>query len=175
MIVTVVEYNPTWPDMFEKESQKLLKILGDNLNHIHHIGSTSVPGLMAKPVIDIMLDVSSLDLLDQKNSEIETLGYEAMGEYGIPGRRYFRKGGDNRTHHIHAFQAGDPNLMRHLAFRDYLVAHPEVARQYGQLKFDIAKACENNIDNYWEQKDPFIKHHEPIAVKWYKAQKENSL
>ncbi len=175
MIVTVVEYNSAWPDMFEMESQKIQSILGDILNHIHHIGSTSVPNLMAKPVIDIMLDVTSLDLLDQLTRKIENLGYEAMGEYGIPGRRYFRKGGDNRTHHIHAFQAGDPNLVRHLAFRDYLIAHPEVAKQYGQLKFDIAKACENNIDNYWERKAPFIKHHEPIAVDWYKEQMDHSL
>lgn len=175
MKVTIVEYNPDWLDKFEKESKKLQSILGNNLNHIHHIGSTSVPGLMAKPVIDIMLDVSSLEFLDTITSQMETIGYEVMGEYGIPGRRYFRKGGDNRTHHIHAFKTGDPNLVRHLAFRDYLIAHPKVAEQYGQLKFNIANTGDNNIDNYCDLKDPFIQHHEPIAINWYKAQKENSL
>lgn len=88
MLSTVIEYNPTWPNEFESESKKLQYILGDIANKIYHIGSTVVPGLMAKPIIDIMLDVTNLEGLDTKTEALEALGYEAMGEFGISGRRY---------------------------------------------------------------------------------------
>ncbi|MEL6143497.1 MAG: GrpB family protein, partial [Bacteroidota bacterium] len=110
MIVKVVHYNPNWPNEFDKEAAKLVLTLGDIVQNLHHIGSTAVPGLMAKPIIDMMPEVSSLELLDAKSEQMESLGYEVMGELGIPGRRYFRKGGDNRTHQIHAFLSGDPNV-----------------------------------------------------------------
>jgi GrpB-like predicted nucleotidyltransferase (UPF0157 family) len=170
MIVKVVPYDPAWVQAFEKEAAILQDLLGPVLNAVHHIGSTSVPGLMAKPIIDIMLDVTDLGMLDAKNKEFEALGYEVMGEMGIPGRRYFRKGGDHRTHQIHAFQAGDSNLERHLAFRDYLIAHEEVARAYGALKYEIAQRAENDIETYWQAKDPFIKQHEALALAWYQNQ-----
>ena len=167
MKVIVVPYNSEWPKLFQNEAIKIQKALGNIINEIHHIGSTSVPDLMAKPIIDIMLDVTSLDLLDDSSHRLENLGYESMGEMGIPGRRYFRKGGYYRSHQIHAFQSGDPNLDRHLAFRDYLTAHKNIANEYGQLKFNIAKECSDDIDKYWKTKDPFIKHHEALALDWY--------
>jgi len=138
----------------------------DNLNHIYHIGSTAVPDLMAKPIIDIMLDVKNLSHLDEQTYLLENIGYEAKGELGIPGRRYFRKGGDNRTHQIHAFQSGDSNLIRHLAFRDYLIAHKEIAEEYGKLKFEIAQRCNNDIELYCDEKDAFVQKHEKRALKW---------
>ena len=168
MTVTVVEYNPNWVNEFLIESSKLKDVLGDIVNNIHHIGSTAVPGLMAKPIIDIMPEVTDLGLLDAKSNEMEKLGYEVMGAFGIPGRRYFRKGGDHRTHQIHAFKSGDPNLIRHLAFRDYLIAHEQIAKEYGELKFSIARSINNDIERYSDEKDPFIKHHEMKALKWYK-------
>lgn len=169
MIVTVVPYNPDWPQAFAREADLVRPILSDTLVHIHHIGSTSVPGLMAKPIIDMMLEVSDLALLVGHNLQMETLGYEVMGECGIPGRRYFRKGGDHRTHQIHAFQSGDTNLVRHLAFRDYLRAHPAVADAYGALKYEIAQRADNDIETYWQAKDPFIKLHEAKALAWYQS------
>lgn len=168
MQINVVEYNPKWPSHFEQESLKLQNLLGDLANNIHHIGSTAVSGLMAKPIIDILLDVSQLEGLDNKTNEFEKLGYEVMGEFGIAGRRYFRKGGDNRTHQIHAFLLGDPNLIRHLAFRDYLIAHKTIAKEYGELKYKIAQSNADDIEKYCDQKDPFIKHHESIALEWYR-------
>ena len=166
MLIVVVDHDPQWANEFEKESEKLQQILGDILNNIHHIGSTAVPGLMAKPIIDILLDVKDLGQLDAKSESFEELEYEVMGEYGIPGRRYFRKGGNNRTHHIHAFQKGDPNLIRHLAFRDYMIEHKNIAKEYGELKFNIAQRCKDNIVNYSDEKDAFVKYHEAKALKW---------
>lgn len=173
MKVIVVEYNPEWIKKFEIESELIQNQIGSVVNQIHHIGSTSVPGLMAKPVIDILLDVKSLDGLDKQASKLEQLGYEAMGEYGIPGRRYFRKGGYDRTHHIHAFKSGDANLVRHIAFRDYLRDNKEVATEYGKLKFSIVANCQDNIEHYSVQKDPFIKHHEALAIEWFANKYQN--
>jgi GrpB-like predicted nucleotidyltransferase (UPF0157 family) len=135
-----------------------------NLCLIHHIGSTAVPGLAAKPIIDILMEVTALEELDALNQRMESIGYTPKGEFGIPGRRYFQKGGDDRTHHLHAFARGDFNLARHLAFRDYLRGHPEVAREYGELKRAVAKTCENDIGRYCDGKDAFVKDIESIAI-----------
>lgn len=167
MQIIVVPYDSHWPEAFNYEAKQIKMILKEVPFNIHHIGSTSVPGLMAKPIIDMLLDVADLNSLDAYDYEFEKLGYEAMGENGISGRRYFRKGGDQRTHQLHAFQSGNPHLARHLAFRDYLIAHKEVAEEYGKLKFSIAQSCDNDIEKYCDRKDPFIKYHEAKALKWY--------
>ncbi len=107
MKVQVVDYNENWIIHFEQEAKKLKDIFGDELIDIHHKGSTSVPELQAKPIIDIMPVVRRIELVDAYNSRMEFLGYECMGELGISGRRYFRKRGDNRTHQIHIFEPDD--------------------------------------------------------------------
>ena len=94
--IEVVDYRPEWETMFKEESKKIKKILGKNCVGVYHIGSTSVKGLPAKPIIDIMPVVKDISLVDAHNSEFEALGYECRGEFGIPGRRFFAKGGDNR-------------------------------------------------------------------------------
>lgn len=99
---------------------------------------------------------------------MESLGYEVMGEYGIPGRRYFRK--DNRegtrTHHIHAFEAGSAEVERHLAFRDYMIAHPGDAQRYSELKRRLAEKHPQSIDGYMDGKDGFIKEMDRRAAQW---------
>src|SRR5579875_4114236 len=130
MKVEVVPHNSEWAQKFQHEADELNKIFGQNLIEIHHIGSTSVPGLPAKPIIDIMPVVRRIEQVDVCNAQMEAFGYECMGEFGIPGRRYFRKGGDNRTHQVHVFEYGDANVVRHLAFREYLKVHPEDAQTY---------------------------------------------
>lgn len=167
MPIIIAPYDPAWPEKFEKEANMLRDLLGDLAVQIHHIGSTAVPGLAAKPIIDILLEVSNLDALDDHSDGFLTLGYEPKGAFGIPGRRYFRKGADRRTHHIHAFRTGDPNLDRHLSFRDYLIAHPEVATAYGDIKKEAARRANNHIEAYGSVKGPFIKKHEQIALQWY--------
>lgn len=105
--VIVSEYDPAWPDMYQQEKEQIVRILGENCLAVYHIGSTSVPGLAAKPVIDIMAAVRSLEKVEESADRFSGIGYESCGEFGIPGRRYLRKGGDERTHQIHIFQGED--------------------------------------------------------------------
>lgn len=168
MHIRVVDYNLNWRKMYNEEEKLIRDILKIELIRSFHIGSTSVPNLKAKPIIDIMLVVNDIDKLDNYSSQFENLGYEAMGEFGIKGRRYFRKGGDNRTHQIHAFQYDNiQNIERHLAFRDYLCKKPEICIEYGELKSKLANKYPNDIDGYCDGKDDFVKRIEKDALKWY--------
>lgn len=168
MIVKIVAYDFTWPAQFQAEAKVIKKAMGDNFVDIHHIGSTSVPGLAAKPIIDIILVVKSLQILDENNAGMTEIGYVPKGEYGIPGRRYYQKGGDHRTHQVHAFIENDNNIIRHIAFRDYLINNFNVCLEYAELKKKIAAECNNNIDKYCDGKDRFVKYHESIAMTLYK-------
>lgn len=102
--ITVVNYDPEWPSKYVRERDYITEILKENCISIYHIGSTSVPGLAAKPIIDIMAVVRSLEELDMVAEKFSEIGYEYLGEFGITGRRYLRKGGDERTHQIHIFK-----------------------------------------------------------------------
>lgn len=165
MNIEVASYDPRWPLLFAAERDLLVAALPHLSFHVHHIGSTSVPKLAAKPIIDLLLEVDSLEKLDCAGPSLVELGYEVMGEFGIPRRRYFRKGLERRTHQLHAFQAGDSHVLRHLAFRDYLRAHPDVAAQYAALKMSLANSC-SSMDDYCDGKDPFIQQHEALALRW---------
>ena len=103
--------------------------------------------------------------LDAINGEIERVGYEVKGEFGILGRRYFQKGGDERTHQVHAFTYNDENVFRHIAFRDYLCLNSIVTEEYSALKKRVANQCNHDIVKYCDGKDAFVKHHEKIALK----------
>lgn len=168
MNVIVTNYNGNWNRMFEDEAKKIKAIFGDELNDIHHIGSTSVPGLQAKPIIDMMPVVKDITRIDSFNEQMKELGYECMGEFGMEGRRYFRKGGDHRTHHVHAFQMDNiEDIQRHLAVRDFLRTHPEVASQYGSLKERLARQYPDDIEAYMDGKDSFVKNLEKKALDWH--------
>jgi GrpB-like predicted nucleotidyltransferase (UPF0157 family) len=166
--VVVVPYDAEWPRRFAAEAERLRQVFGPELVAVHHIGSTAVPGLAAKPIIDIMPVVRRLEAADERAPAMRALGYEAMGEFGIAGRRYFRKGGDRRTHHVHVFRVGDPNVARHLAFRDYLRAHPEVAAAYGALKRELAARHPEDIEAYMDGKDAFVRRTEAAALRWWR-------
>ena len=166
MIVEVLPYHPHWTQKYVKEKELLKISLGNIIHKIHHIGSTSVKGLASKPIIDIIIEVRDLDDLDKSKEKFENLAYEVMGEFGIAGRRYFRKGTNIRTHQIHAFETNDAHIFRHLVFRDYLIAHPKILEEYGQLKLVLAKTCNNDIGLYCAGKDSFIKFHEQQALAW---------
>lgn len=168
MNIMVSEYDEKWPEMFLDESIWIATILGDNLLQVFHIGSTSVSGLKAKPIIDIMPVVRNIEQIDKCTEKFEALGYEVMGEFGMPGRRYMRKGGDNRTHQIHAFDyTGTSDITRHLAFRDYLRSHPGVCTAYAELKSKLALLYPTDIDAYSDGKDDFVKQAERDALQWY--------
>ncbi|WP_312109841.1 GrpB family protein [Brevibacillus reuszeri] len=120
------EYYKKWKPMFREEAQKISNIFADEMLSIHHIGSTSVSGLSGQSIMDIMLVVKEIALIDSYNEQMAGLEYECMGEFGIRGRRYYRKGKDLRTHRVHVFQEGNrENIDRHLAVRNYLRAHFE--------------------------------------------------
>ena len=169
-LIEVVDYDSSWPAKFSQERQKIVNLLGTHVIYIEHIGSTAVKGLAAKPVIDILIEINEVTLLDQFNSAFETLGYKVKGENGIKGRRYFQKGGNLRSHQIHAFKTGDEHLLRHKAFRDYLIHHPAIAYQYGEVKKSAAQQCQHNSAKYMALKNDFILYHEPLALIWYKEQ-----
>lgn len=166
--VEVVPHDPRWRDSFQAESRGIAAALGDNVVAIHHIGSTAIPGIHAKPVVDLLVEVRDLAGLAARGPAMEALGYEVMGEYGIPGRRYFRKANPEgtRTHHVHAFEAGSGEVVRHLAFRDYMIAHPADAQKYSELKRKLAAEHPRNIDGYMDGKDPFIREMDRRAAEW---------
>jgi GrpB-like predicted nucleotidyltransferase (UPF0157 family) len=170
--VEVVPHNPQWRDAFAAEAKHVAAALGENVVAIHHIGSTAIPNIYAKPVIDLLVEVRDITEVDGQRAAMESLGYEVLGEYGIPGRRYFRK--DNqagvRTHHIHAFAAGSAEVVRHLAFRDYMIAHPGEAQRYSELKRKLAAEHPQSMDGYMDGKDDFIKAIDRRAAQWRTAQ-----
>jgi GrpB-like predicted nucleotidyltransferase (UPF0157 family) len=166
--VEVVPHDPKWREAFEVESRFVADALGENVVDVHHIGSTAIPSICAKPIIDLLVEVKDIIRVDGQNSAMKSLGYEVMGEFGIPGRRFFRK--DNResvrTHHIHAFEVASVQVKRHLAFRDYMLAHPEDALKYSELKSALARKYPQNIDKYMDGKDGFIKEMDKKAAQW---------
>ena len=163
-------HSPDWAVEFRDEAARLEAALGDDLVAVHHVGSTAIPGIKAKPIIDILLEVREVEGLDGRGSEMAALGYEARGEFGIPGRRFFVKHTEGRrTHHIHAFTTGNPELERHLAFRDFMISHPQEAEAYGRLKEGLAKRFPTDIEAYMGGKDAFIKEMEKRTLAWRSA------
>jgi GrpB-like predicted nucleotidyltransferase (UPF0157 family) len=156
--VEVVDYNPAWSKRFLEEAAQIRQVLGRELVAIYHMGSTSVPGIKAKPIIDILVEVQDIEKLDGLNDHLVRLGYEAKGEFGIIGRRFFIKNdGAVRTHHLHVFQSGHSEISRVLTFRDYLCSHPEEAQAYGQLKEALAQQYPSDRESYTEGKTDFIR------------------
>ena len=169
----MVPYDRCWPELFRREAEAVGRILGSNRKEIHHIGSTAVTGLAAKPVIDMMPVVWELEAAEACYAQFEAIGYEGMGELGIPGRRYFRKGGDDRIHQIHIFCAdSQKDIDRHLAVRDYLRANDKQAAAYGALKLQLARQFPEDLEGYCEGKDAFVKQLEQRALAWVEEQKK---
>lgn len=162
----VENYKEKWSGLYKKEKAHLSHIFKDILVDIYHIGSTALPDIKAKPVIDIMVVVQDIKEVDKHNQKMSDLGYEPKGEFGIKDRRFFQKGGNNRTHHVHVFQKGDKEVKRHLNFRDYMCTHPSQARQYSCLKEALAARYPNDIDKYIEGKNDFIKEIDRKAAIW---------
>nr|WGD96749.1 GrpB family protein [Bacillus safensis] len=129
--------------------------------------------MAAKPIIDILLEVKHISSLDECNHLFRQLGYEPLGENGLKGRRFFRKGGLNRTHHVHAYEAGHDDVKRHLVFRDYLKASPDRAKAYADKKRQLAKAYPEDMASYMKGKDGLIKEIEQEAYNWSEQFKTN--
>ncbi len=166
--VEVIPHDPNWLDLFETESKQIAIALGENAIAIHHIGSTSIETIYAKPIIDILVEVKSIDRVDDQNSSMQLLGYHCMGEFGIEKRRFFLRDNQNgiRTHHIHAFEVGSAQIARHLAFRDYLNIHIEDALIYSLLKRSLAKKHPYDIQGYMDGKHELIQEIDRKAAEW---------
>lgn len=173
MRVHVEPHNPRWAEDFAVEAERIRRALGPIVAVVHHIGSTAIPGIYAKPIIDFLIEVRDINAVDSRHGEMAALGYEALGEFGLEGRRYFRKDDDagNRTHHVHTYGIDSPQLARHLAFRDFLRAHPDWAGQYSELKRRLVEQHPDSIESYMDGKDPFIKRVEQLALEWQRKQR----
>ncbi|GEN83140.1 hypothetical protein SLU01_14520 [Sporosarcina luteola] len=166
--VEVIPFSERWSVAFDEEAAILKEIFGTEIIEIHHIGSTSIQGLSAKPIIDIMPVMKDITQVNQYDGKMAAIGYEAKGENGIARRRYFQKGGDERTHHIHIYENGSPEIDRHLAFRDFLRKHPEKAKAYGDLKEKLAQKFPYDIDSYINGKAELAVQIEREAMEWAK-------
>jgi len=169
--VALVGYDSRWPQLAAEYSQAL-RALGPVVVNVHHIGSTSVPGLAAKPIIDLMVLVDDLGKLDQIREDVEGLGYQWHGELGISGRRYCTlstEAGERKVQ-LHCFSADSPHVRRHLSFRDYLRAHPEVARPYEIEKYRARGLHPQDSHAYGDEKDTWIRKKEAEALRWFYAQ-----
>jgi len=173
---TFVKYSPEWPFEFEREAARLRGIFGEEIVVIHHIGSTSVPGMDAKPIIDLLPLVNDISRIDGYTNRMTAEGYKVYGEYGLPGRRYFTRDSDEyRTHNIHMYAAGDPAVPRHIAFCSYLRAHPDACLEYITVKRAAYAQHPTDIEAYNDAKDAWIKRTEKVALDWYRAQPESKV
>ncbi|MBI9046581.1 MAG: GrpB family protein [Anaerolineaceae bacterium] len=169
-IVELLPSDSLWIKAYSIEAENLKNFFGNELLEIHHIGSTAIPGILAKPIIDIMPVVKDIDIIDSLNIQMEAVGYFAKGEYGIPGRRYFFKGGLNhRTHHVHVFPIRHLEIERHLNFRDYLREHPSDAKAYSDLKEKLAIDFRKSPEKYSEGKTALIRELDEKAKIWKAA------
>ena len=156
--VVIAAYDPAWPQVFAGEAQAIRQALGETLVEIEHVGSTAIPGLAAKPVIDIAVSVTSLAEAEAKIPALEALGYDCRGENGIPGRLFFRKGlaEFRRTHHLHLVEAGHEQWESMLAFRNHLRVHPGSVQRYEALKRALAERVRDNRAAYTKGKSRFV-------------------
>lgn len=160
--IAVVPYDPRWTAAFEQERAAILHVLEGTDVRVEHMGSTAVPGLAAKPILDLMLVVPDAPAAVRTITPLLTLGYECRGEYGIAGRIYYSKG-NPRTHHLHEYWGGNPEIERHLLFRDYLREHVEARDAYSELKRGLAEKYRNDREGYTEAKTEFVRDIEQRA------------
>lgn len=169
--IDLVPHDPAWAEIAARESQRLRDALGATLVEVHHIGSTAIPGIRAKPIVDLIPVVRSLDEVDGKQSNVEALGYEWRGELNIAGRRYCilpdlasTRGG--RIAQLHIFAAGSERIPRHVAFRDYLRAHPEDAAAYEAEKLRARALHPGDVNAYNTEKTAWILACEERVAAW---------
>ncbi|MDP3737847.1 MAG: GrpB family protein [Hyphomonadaceae bacterium] len=166
----LVPHDPAWASQASIESARLAAAIGDTLIGIEHVGSTSIPGIVAKPTIDLMPVVRDLATLDTRQPQVEALGYLWRGEWGFAGRRYcVRDKNGKRLFHVHCYETGHPEIARTLAFRDYLRSHPEEARAYEAAKRTAAAAHPDDMLAYNAHKGTWMKGAIERALAWAAA------
>ena len=171
--IEVVDYQEEWALRYESEAELLRSVFGKALVAIHHIGSTSVVGMRAKPVVDILIKIRPKTNIEHFYPQMEKLGYDCRGECldaiipGTPGRYYFSKNKDGeRYSHVHVCHVGHFQIAELLALRDYLREHPNEADKYGELKRHLARQFPYNNIEYWRGKNEFIRQLVEKAMNW---------
>lgn len=160
--IFIVEYDKNWPRLAIEEIKKIYNVVNDNnLVDVQHIGSTSIPGAMAKPIIDIYMGVHSINTAKEHYlNSIFSLGYDYWDENPNPDKLFFVKGlppaADKRTHHIHVVKHNSVYWRDRIAFRDYLRAHPDEVQHYSALKVKLALKYPYDRETYTDQKNPYI-------------------
>ena len=156
--IVVLPYDEQWRQDFLKIKAELSNALGQRIIGIEHVGSTSVQGLSAKPIIDIDVVIRDATVLEDVISALEEIGYQHEGNLGIIGREAFKYDGKDhlQKHHLYVCPEDSPELKRHIAFRDYLRTHPGAVREYSHIKEEGANLYPNDIERYMEYKSPFI-------------------
>lgn len=153
----IQDYDPLWPQLFERLRTRLAVVLEGMADTIEHVGSTSVPGLAAKPIIDIdVLLTSSFDL-PRAIARLASIGYEHRGDLGIAGREAFRAPREESPHHLYVCPPGNIPYLEHISFRDYLRSHQRDAEAYAELKRTLADKFRNDREAYNEAKGEFVR------------------
>ncbi len=167
-------HDPGWALQAARETERLRSAVGERLLDVHHIGSTAIAGIVAKPILDLLPEFRSLATLDASCAAFESLGYDWRGEYGLPGRRYCTLSDlatGRRLVHAHCYAAGDPEITRHLAFRDYLRAHEDVARAYEAEKLRCRALHPYDSGDYSEAKNSWIQPVQAAALIWWRERR----
>lgn len=159
-LVELVDHDPSWAERYEQEAAKLQPIFDGHVVGMEHVGSTSIPDLCAKPIVDVLVGLRELELTNEQIGGMSELGYLFLGEHGLPGRLFFRK--DPRTHHVHVVEHGGEHWERQLTFRDTLRADEEERKRYDAFKRRLA-AEGHPREVYSELKTPFIREVEARA------------
>ena len=165
--ISVVEYDPEWPRFYEEEKELILATIGGHIKSIEHIGSTSVPGLGAKPIIDILAGLDGEEEADRCLPALAAIGYNDVTPEPTEDDWYYclGKGPHSPGVHLHLMKHGSEFLMRHILFRDYLRVHPEIAMEYYELKKRLVKKYADKREVYTESKTGFIEKVLEIALK----------
>ena len=157
--VFIEEYTSDWVKQFQEEREILKGIIGEKVIAIEHIGSTSVEGLGAKPILDIAIGVNDLEVVSEFIEPLKQIGYEFVYHKEFPERRFFRKGQWRAgTHHVHIYKFQGEHWNNQILFRNYLRNNPDVSKEYHQLKVDLAEKFHLDKVSYTENKAPFIRY-----------------
>ena len=156
--VVVLPYDEQWTQDFLMIREELASALGQLALRIEHVGSTSVEGLSAKPIIDIDVVIKDYSVFEEVVSALGTIGYRHEGDLGIAGREAFKYDGKDhlKKHHLYVCTEDSPELKRHISFRNYLRTHPDAVLEYSRIKEEGARLYPSDIDKYIEYKAPLI-------------------